>query len=146
MKILVFGLPGTGKTSLSSLLLKTLDRNLHVVHLDAASNRKTLNDLDFSEEGRRRSLNRTINDASHYKGIGYVVIADIVCPLEKFRQKFKADVTVWMHTKIDCPYPDTTAIFEAPLSCDYEILDQNDIPRTVEQIANHVRDSLNDHT
>ena len=54
MKILIMGLPGSGKTTLARLLAPMLN----AVLLNADEVRKEADDWDFSAEGRIRQANR----------------------------------------------------------------------------------------
>ena len=47
-KILIMGLPGTGKTTLA----KELTKNLPIIHLNADEIRGHFDDWDFSRDGR----------------------------------------------------------------------------------------------
>ena len=49
MKILIMGLPGAGKTTLASKLVKKINAKW----LNADQVRKDANDFDFSEKGRK---------------------------------------------------------------------------------------------
>ena len=72
MKILVMGLPGSGKTYLSERLVPLLNAawyNADVV-------RKMANDWDFSEDGRKRQSNRMRTFADFEKtmeGLWFVI-------------------------------------------------------------------------
>ena len=54
MKILIMGLPGSGKTTLAKLLAPMFN----AIWLNADEVRKEANDWDFSEQGRIRQANR----------------------------------------------------------------------------------------
>ena len=54
MKVLIFGLPGSGKTTLAKPFAKLIGG----VHINADEVRKTYDDWDFSEEGRKRQAQR----------------------------------------------------------------------------------------
>ena len=61
-KILVCGLPGAGKTFLSTRLAKRIG----AVHLNADDIRKKFDDWDFSIEGRQRQADRMKALAEEY--------------------------------------------------------------------------------
>lgn len=116
-KILVMGLPGTGKTYLSERLSSLLGFK----HLNADIVRKESNDWDFSHEGRLRQAKRMKEMADAEINAGRGVIADFVCPLPETRDFFDPDTIIWMNTKDTSPYQDTNSIFVPPKNSDYII-------------------------
>ena len=95
MKILVCGLPGSGKTWLAERLIKHI-KNCAWYNADFV--RKFSNDWDFSVEGRIRQANRMKTFADFEKGNGRWVICDFVAPTEKAREAFASDYVIWMDT------------------------------------------------
>ena len=57
MKILIFGLPGSGKTTLAKPFAKLING----IHINADEVRKKYDDWDFSPEGRIRQAQRMRN-------------------------------------------------------------------------------------
>ena len=117
MKILIMGLPGSGKTTLARLLAPMFN----AVLLNADQVRKDADDWDFSIEGRERQSLRMRTLAEEAIDANRVVVADFICPTETTREKFKADYTVWMDTIDKGRYEDTNAMFEKPIQCDYHV-------------------------
>ena len=115
--ILVFGLPGSGKTTFCKNLIKNKD----IKHFNADEVRKEANDWDFSEEGRTRQVERMLELVKLEKN--KVSIVDMVCPYDIYRKKF--NTIVWMNTILNSKYKDTNNIFEKPKKVDYEIKDFN---------------------
>ena len=95
MKILVCGLPGSGKTWLAERLIRHI-KNCAWYNADFV--RKFSNDWDFSVEGRIRQANRMKTFADFEKGNGRWVICDFVAPTEKAREAFASDYIIWMDT------------------------------------------------
>lgn len=110
MKILICGLPGSGKTTLALHLKKVLN----AVHLNADDVREKFNDWDFSEEGRRRQANRMRKLSDEQLNHNNLVIADFVCPTENLRTDFSADYVIYMDTIKEGRYEDTNRMFEEP--------------------------------
>jgi adenylylsulfate kinase len=106
MRILVCGLPGSGKTSLTTSLAWNL--NFHMFNADIV--RTKYEDWDFSDEGRDRQLRRMI-DLSYSEDN---TICDFVCPFEDGRNKFSADFVIWMDTIPAGRFEDTNKVFQQP--------------------------------
>jgi len=116
-KILIMGLPGSGKTTLSKSLKQKLD---HCIHLNADEIRKEYNDWDFSVEGRLRQANRMSSLADeHLKKVKHV-ICDFVCPTNNTRNLLNPDYVIFMNTINRSIYEDTNNMFEVP-KFDFEV-------------------------
>tara|TARA_B100000686_G_C16693997_1_gene919399 strand:+ start:183 stop:965 length:783 start_codon:yes stop_codon:yes gene_type:complete len=122
-KILIMGLPGSGKTTLASKLVPLLKAKW--VNNDEV--RKTANDWDFSEEGRKRQAKRMADIAEkHKKEKKYnYLVTDYICPTPKTRELFNADFTVWVNTISKGRFDDTNKMFVKPEKFDFEVTTQN---------------------
>ncbi len=117
MKILICGLPGSGKTTLAKRLVEMFN----AVWLNADEVRKEADDWDFSEEGRKRQSLRMWTLAEEAVDANRTVVADFICPTEKTREQFHADYTVWMDTIKEGRFEDTNKMFEAPKHYDFRV-------------------------
>jgi adenylylsulfate kinase len=143
LKILIMGLPGSGKTTLASKL-KSL---INAQWLNADAIRKSENDWDFSEFGRLRQAKRMSKLADKCIARGHHVICDFVCPTKKTRKIFDADIVVWMNTINESQYKDTNQIFVQPISANDEEVDfeirEFDADSWAETIAGLIRIKMN---
>jgi adenylylsulfate kinase len=107
-RILIMGLPGSGKTTLA----QALQARLNCAWFNADEIRARYNDWDFSAEGRVRQSKRMrilADDSSNE-----YVIADFVAPLKQMRDIFEADYVIWMDTIAEGRFEDTNRMFEPP--------------------------------
>ena len=117
IKILIMGLPGSGKTTLASKLVPLL--NAKWINNDKV--RTDANDWDFSEEGRTRQAKRMAALAEKHKQEGNYVVCDFICPTPKARELFNADYTIWMDTIDKGRFDDTNAMFVKPKKFDFKV-------------------------
>ena len=144
-KILIMGLPGSGKTYFAERLKEYLqvhgsffnmeDHELikfetvpygwkpKVKWFNADEIRKKYNDWDFSKEGRIRQSLRMAEFA--FKSNADFVICDFVAPLPEMRHNFKADWTIWLDTIDEGRFEDTNKAFVPPDMYDFRISEKN---------------------
>jgi hypothetical protein len=160
IRILVMGLPGSGKTYFAERLKKYLEENgtmdniqpgrwleyespivdpkVEVDWFNADEVRRRFNDWDFSKEGRIRQSLRMLEFA--FKSPGDYVICDFVAPLPEMRSNFKADWTIWLDTIDQGRYEDTNKAFVAPEVYDFRIPEMN-AEKWVEFVGQHILDN-----
>jgi len=137
MKILIFGLPGSGKTWLAERLQKRLE----CAWFNADEIRRMANDWEFSEAARYRQAHRMASIANNEKYHDRTVICDFVCPTEVTRAIYDADYTVWMDTISRGRFEDTNDMFETPEKVDYHVEEwfDNTDEALADAIARHIR-------
>lgn len=108
--ILIFGLPGSGKTTLANKIFQKLE-NSKTISGDYV--RQKFKDWDFSESGRARQANRMKEVA--IKSKKQWVILDFVCPRNEYRKVINPDITIYMDTIESSRFENTNKLFEVPL-------------------------------
>ena len=153
-RILIMGLPGSGKTYLAEALKKYLEQhgtsndysaemlpisgfNATVTWFNADDVRRKYNDWDFSKEGRIRQSLRMLEFALA-SNTDYV-ICDFVAPIPEMRNNFKADWTIWMDTIESGRFEDTNRMFVAPDVYDFRVTEKN-AEKWAEFIGSHIID------
>jgi adenylylsulfate kinase len=154
-RILIMGLPGSGKTYLAEALKKYLEQhgtrqdissletlpigglNATVTWFNADDVRRKYNDWDFSKEGRIRQSLRMLEFALA-SDTDYV-ICDFVAPIPEMRNNFKADWTIWMDTIEEGRFEDTNRMFVPPEVYDFRVTEKN-AEKWAEFIGDHIID------
>ena len=152
-RILIMGLPGSGKTYLADALKKYLEThatradfgemlpiagfNATVTWFNADDVRRKYNDWDFSKEGRIRQSLRMLEFALA-SDTDYV-ICDFVAPIPEMRNNFKADWTIWMDTIEEGRFEDTNKMFVPPDVYDFRITEKNS-EKWAEFVGTHIID------
>ena len=117
-KILIMGLPGSGKTTLAELLVP----KLKAVWFNADAVRSEISkDLGFTEEDRlehSRRMGKLCEFSSKY---GSFAVADFVCPTNKARELFNADFIIWVDRIKEGRFEDTNKMFEDPEHYDIKL-------------------------
>jgi adenylylsulfate kinase-like enzyme len=124
-KMLIFGLPGSGKTTLAKKLVGAVADSMHI---NADAVRSAVDDWDFSQQGRIQQAHRMhqLSEASN----AALVVCDFVCPYQSTRDALFNDYfQVFMDTIKSSRFADTDAIFEHVNYCDFRItnFDQTEI-------------------
>ena len=108
LKILIMGLPGSGKTTLAKKVVKYTKAHW----LNADKVRKKFNDWDFSEKGIIRQVKRMYQLSKKTKK--NFVVADFICPMHKQIKIFKPDFIIWMDTIKKGRFENMNKIFKKP--------------------------------
>ncbi|MCH9780125.1 MAG: adenylyl-sulfate kinase [Alphaproteobacteria bacterium] len=109
--LLVMGLPGAGKTTLS----RQLAPMLNAVHLNADDVRREINrDLGFSRDDRIEHARRMRWLCDQVTSTGGYAIADFVCPTPETRAAFGPCRLIFVDRIREGRFADTNAMFVAP--------------------------------
>jgi adenylylsulfate kinase len=138
MKILIMGLPNSGKTWLGSRIAEKLS----IPFWDADVVRNIYNDWDFSDRGRDRQSLRMRKLAE----LDSISISAFIAPLPGYIRNFFPDKLIWMDTVKDCEYEDTNKLFIPPTTYDLRItkwIDENQLYKCLEDISLGTKDIQN---
>lgn len=117
MRILICGLPGSGKTTLAEPFAELING----IWINADKVRTRYDDQDFTVDGRVKQAYRMRHLADGVQLAGKIAVADFVCPTNETRDIFNADYTIWMDTIKEGRFNDTNLIFETPKNYNYHV-------------------------
>ena len=111
IKLLICGLPGSGKTTLA----EKLSKEMGAVWFNADEIRNEINkDLKFSSEDRLEHSRRMGVLCDIVLRKNHAVIADFVCPTRETRSVFGPTHIIFMDTIESGRFEDTNKVFEKP--------------------------------
>jgi adenylylsulfate kinase len=138
-KILVMGLPGAGKTTLSQLLAP----RLNAVHFNADEVRAKINkDLGFSEADRIEHATRMGWLCDQVVQVGGYAIADFICPTPAAREAFSlggGPYVIWIDRIKQGRFEDTNRMFVPPEHFDLRVLPEGTAEFWAEQVLKRLR-------
>ena len=109
-RILVCGLPGSGKTTFCRTLQACRP---DVTHYNADVVRGAVDDWDFSAAGRMRQAQRmrALAECADTP----VALLDFICPTAALRAEVDPVLTIWLDTIRVSAFADTNALWEPPV-------------------------------
>jgi adenylylsulfate kinase len=138
-KILIMGLPGSGKTTLAQALAP----RLNAVHFNAEEVRQRLNpDLGFSEADRIEHAKRMGWLCDQVVKTGGFAVADFICPTEETRAAFVEGgpaFVVWVDRVEKGRFEDTNRLFAPPERYDIRVTRDGTAEYWAEQVAGQTR-------
>lgn len=130
-KILVMGLPGAGKTTLSRILAPKIG----AVYFNADEVRANLNkELGYSLEDRIEQARRMGWLCDRVVEAGYSGLADFVCPTPETRAAFGPAFVIWVDRIKEGRFHDTNRLFAPPESFDIRVTSEGDPVAWAERI------------
>lgn len=133
-KILVMGLPGSGKTTLAEIIAT----KLAAVHWNADDVRRSINShLTFSHEDRLKQAKTMKWLADKVVMANHYCVIDFVCPTPETREAFNInDATViWVDRIKSGRFEDTNQMFIPPTNYDFRVIDDG---RSAEEWVNEI--------
>jgi adenylylsulfate kinase len=139
-KILICGLPGSGKTTLARALQNFIPGS---IWYDGDEIRNLTQNWSFDGAGRHNQCEAMRVLCDKAVANGHTAIASFICPTDNFREQFGADYIVFVDRVVACQYRDTNVLWQPPHNADFNV---HPIPGIVEpsprgwahQILNHI--------
>jgi len=86
MIVVIFGQPGSGKTTIAKSLYNEIDLLRSPIHIDGDDLRRFFKDTDYSRKGRIKNLNRASDIAAFLNDKGHDPILSLIYPYKEARE------------------------------------------------------------
>lgn len=137
----LIGQPGAGKTTLAMELMKHFP-SATTIHIDGDHLRDVFKNKDYSEEGRRRNVERAQDIAKFLNSKGYTVIVSLVAPFKDQRDKFKSEnsvIEIYVHTTNTRGRENFFTNFEPPTE---RFIDIDTTDQSIEETTNKLLNTI----
>ena len=138
MIIVLFGQPGSGKSTIATKLLKTY-KSAH--HIDGDKLRELFVNKDYSREGRIKNLNRASDIAAYLNSLGEDVIISMVYPYKEARDYLNSLIknVNWVHlTYIEDRGKSSYYVADFDIPYKESILELNTSNLTIDESINEI--------
>ena len=116
--ILVFGLPDSGKTTLSNYLLRE-EAFTNTEYIKDDEVRRKYNDGDYSITGQIRQAEIIYKLAT--QSAKEYALCDFVCPIAGVRNLYKDSYKIYMNTIKACKFDGANQMFQPPKEGEYNL-------------------------
>jgi len=135
-RILIMGLPGSGKSELATELRRLIEeKEISVERLDGEKACIAFDDYDFSEAGFLNQAVRLSTGAHHT--FSDIVIVDFIAPTLASQIIFYPKLLIWMDTIQSSRHPDTDDLFTPPTNYHFRVTDR-DYKKWAQIIFDHI--------
>mgnify|MGYP001167723834 FL=1 len=141
------GQPGSGKTTLCDKLKDDILYSYYylkhkIIHLDGDDTREILDNKDYSEAGRRKNIQFTIDMARVLSNKGFLVLCSFVSPYRDMRENLKSQGNVaefYLKSKRDLRKEYWVDNYEPPLENFTQLDTDKPIKECIDEILNVYR-------
>ena len=145
MIIWLTGQPGSGKTTISNMLLKHYKvKTNNVICIDGDNLREMTNNYDYTVDGRFKNISNAQMIARFLHHNGFIVIVSLVAPYLDLRESFKNEFQnelIEIHVHCDSPRRgNQVEEYEPPKT---NFIDVNTTNKTVEQTLKYIVTKIN---
>jgi adenylylsulfate kinase len=141
------GQPGSGKTTISNILLKHYkEKTNNVITIDGDNLRKMTNNYDYTIDGRFKNITNAQMIARFLHHNDFIVIVSLVTPYLELRESFKnelQDELIEIYVHCDSPRRGNQVEEYEPPKINF--INVNTTNSTIEQTVKYIIDKIDDN-
>ena len=147
MIIWLTGQPGSGKTTISNMLLKYYkEKTNNVIRIDGDNLRKMTNNYDYTIDGRFKNITNAQMISRFLHHNDFIVIVSLVTPYLELRESFKnefQDELIEIYVHCDSPRRGNQVEEYEPPKINF--INVNTTNSTIEQTVKYIIDKIDDN-